>query len=182
MADMNLITVLTSGGVAGLVGGFVALRISKRNILIENITKERKLWREKVRTKASEVVKYYQEKNHLRLMRLYVEFQIILNPNDKDDISILGTLWNMKKAKEDEDKEEDSNLIIEFSEKLSLLLKHDWERSKLEAKPVWRFREKAKSARCFREKAKSVRCFREKAERISYCCFKNKRIKKEANN
>jgi len=36
-----------------------------------------------------------------------------------------------------EEKKENSNLSIELSEKLSLLLKYDWERAKNEAKPVY---------------------------------------------
>ena len=62
-----------------------------------------------------------------------MEFQLILNPEDENDKSILDTLWAMQ------NKDEINDLIIEFSEKLSLLLKHDWERAKLEAKPVWHF-------------------------------------------
>ena len=75
----------------------------------------------------------YEGNDASRLKELYVEFQLILNPEDKNDKSILDTLWAMQ------NKDEKNNLLIliEFSEKLALLLKHDWERAKLEAKPLW---------------------------------------------
>jgi len=130
---MDLPTVLSSGVVAGLVAGLVTLRTTERKIAIENITQQRKLWRDKVREKALEVISAYQSENSTKLIELYVEFQLILNPEDDDDQSILDTLWAMQT------KADNSNISIEFSEKLSLLLKHDWERAKREAKPVWYF-------------------------------------------
>ena len=109
---MDLSTVLGSGVVAGLVAGLVTIRTAERKIAIENITHQRKLWREKIREKALETSRAYK----------------------------------------------DNDLIIEFFEKLALLLKHDWERAKLEAKPVWNSSGKPK--------------------RISYDEFKNKRANK----
>ena len=126
---MDLSTVLGSGVVAGLV----TLRTTERKIAIENITQQRKVWRDKVREKALETSKAYKDNDVSKLKELYVEFQLILNPEDENDKSILDTLWAMQ------NKDEINDLIIEFSEKLSLLLKHDWERAKLEAKPVWHF-------------------------------------------
>jgi len=61
--------------------------------------------------------------------------QLLLNPEDGDDKCILDTIWQML------EEPEAAKLHIVLAEKLSLLLKHDWERAKLEAKPVWyRFR------------------------------------------
>lgn len=57
-------------------------------------------------------------------------------------------------------KDENNDLVIEFMEKLALLLKHDWERAKLEAKPVWHFWGKPK--------------------RVAYDGFKNKRNAKSS--
>jgi hypothetical protein len=130
---MDLPTILSSGVVAGLVAGLVALRTSERKIAIENITQLRTLWRDKVRENALEVTSAYRYKNSTKLIDLYVTFQLILNPEDDDDLSILDTLWEMQAD------ESDSNLSIVFSEKLSQLLKHDWERAKIEAKPIWYF-------------------------------------------
>lgn len=130
---MDLTTILSSGVVAGLVAGLVTLRTTERKIAIENITQQRKLWRDKVREKSLEAAKGYKNNDASKLKELYGEFQLILNPEDDNDKSILDTLWQMQ----NEHKEKD--LIIEFTEKLALLLKHDWERAKLEAKSVWHF-------------------------------------------
>jgi len=151
---MDLTTILSSGVVAGLVAGLVTLRTTERKIAIENITQQRKLWRDKVREKSLEVAKGYKNNDASKLKELYGEFQLILNPEDDNDKSILDTLWQMQ----NEHKEKD--LIIEFTEKLALLLKHDWERAKLEAKPVWHFWGKPK--------------------RIPYNQFKNKRDAKNS--
>lgn len=151
---MDLTTILSSGVVAGLVAGLVTLRTTERKIAIENITQQRKLWRDKVREKSLEVAKGYKNNDASKLKELYGEFQLILNPEDDNDKSILDTLWQMQ----NEHKEKD--LIIEFTEKLALLLKHDWERAKLEAKPVWHFWGKPK--------------------RIDYNKFKNKRDAKNS--
>jgi len=151
---MDLSTVLGSGVVAGLVAGLVTLRTTERKIAIENITQQRQLWRDKVREKALETSKAHKDNDASKLKELYVEFQLILNPEDSNDKSIIDTLWEMQK------KDEKGDLIIEFTEKLSLLLKHDWERAKLEAKPVWHFWGKPK--------------------RISYNDFNNKRYEKSS--
>ena len=151
---MDLTTILSSGVVAGLVAGLVTLRTTERKIAIENITQQRKLWRDKVREKSLEVAKGYKNNDASKLKELYGEFQLILNPEDDNDKSILDTLWQMQ----NEHKEKD--LIIEFTEKLALLLKHDWERAKLEVKPVWHFWGKPK--------------------RIPYNKFKNKRDAKNS--
>lgn len=151
---MDLTTILSSGVVAGLVAGLVTLRTTERKIAIENITQQRKLWRDKVREKSLEAAKGYKNNDASKLKELYGEFQLILNPEDDNDKSILDTLWQMQ----NEHKEKD--LIIEFTEKLALLLKHDWERAKLEAKPVWHFWGKPK--------------------RIDYNKFKNKRDAKNS--
>lgn len=151
---MDLTTILSSGVVAGLVAGLVTLRTTERKIAIENITQQRKLWRDKVREKSLEAAKGYKNNDASKLKELYGEFQLILNPEDDNDKSILDTLWQMQ----NEHKEKD--LIIEFTEKLALLLKHDWERAKLEAKPVWHFWGKPK--------------------RIPYSKFENKRDAKNS--
>jgi len=127
---MDLATVLSSGVVAGLVAGLVTLRVNERKIAIENITQQRQIWREKIRLKAVEVVKEYASNNKPKIIELYVDFQLILNPEDKLDTSILDTIWKMSQT------ENDLSLSIELSEKLALLLKHDWERAKNESKPI----------------------------------------------
>jgi hypothetical protein len=128
---MDLPTILSSGVLAGLVAGLVTIRTSERKIAIENITQQRQLWREKIRDIAQRVNSSYQLNEQKELIALYVEIQLLLNPEDINDNSILDTLWEMISS------EEKDHLNFILSEKLSLLLKHDWERAKKEAKPIW---------------------------------------------
>lgn len=121
--------VLTSSVVAGVVSAFVSIWSTQRKISIENITKERKEWREKVRVKTLEVHNALVGRNDDELKRLKVEFTLILNPtvsSDNDDLSIIKCIKLPKEGNE-------INCSDEFSKKVSYLLKHDWERSKLEA-------------------------------------------------
>lgn len=142
---MDLNTVLTSTVIASLVSysiaGFVNTLKNERNISTKYITNERKLWRDKIRIKAREAVEAYNINNDLKLEILYIEFQLLLNPFDENDVSILDTLWEMKKVvvqfNSYKIKYKLENLPIVLSEKVSLLLKHDWERAKKEAKPFY---------------------------------------------
>lgn len=131
-AGMDIATVLSSGVVAGLIAGLVSLRTSERQIAIENITKQREIWRDKVRTKSLDVTNAIENKALSKLCGLYTEFSHLLNPEDTEDLAILSLLWCFKSG----DFEEKSH--VEFIERVSLLLKHDWERAKREAKP-WFF-------------------------------------------
>lgn len=120
--------VLTSSVIAGVVSAFVSVWTSQRKISIENITKERKEWREKIRRKSLEVHEAFLSRNSNDLSRLKVEFSLILNPKtkDNDDIEILECI-----KLPDEGKELHASDL--FVQKIAFLLKHDWERSKLEA-------------------------------------------------
>ena len=147
---MDLPTILSSGVVAGLVAGLVTLRTSERKIAIENITQQRQQWREKIRDVAQRIKSSYKNDEKEELQSQYVEMQLLLNPEDVDDRSILDTIWSMT------EESSPGALHIELAEKLSLLLKHDWERAKREAKPVWYRRSEIK--------------------RVSYNEFKSKRV------
>ena len=121
--------VLTSSVVAGVVSAFVSTWTAQRKISIENITKERKEWRKKIRVKSLEVHNALVGKNDDDLKRLKVEFTLILNPtisNDNYDIKIIEYI-----KLPDDGKEIDCS--DEFTKQVSYLLKHDWDRSKLEA-------------------------------------------------
>ncbi|WP_354688968.1 hypothetical protein MRK42_06960 [Aeromonas sp. 19NY04SH05-1] len=125
---MDITTILSSGVIAGAVAGFVTLRTSERKISIENITQQRQIWRDKIRQLAIDICSAYSRNERYKIKSYYIELQLLLNPDDGDDREILDTVWRMK------EREVIEGLDIEFSEKISLLLKHDWERAKLEAK------------------------------------------------
>ena len=99
--------------------------INGKNIKIEVITKERGMWREKIRELTELVNKLFYEKKFNEIQILIVSFQIRLNPNDKEDKEILSLLEKLVKEK---------NGIEDFNSKIAILLKNEWEKAKTEAK------------------------------------------------
>ena len=122
--------ILTSSVVAGLVAAFVAIWTTQVKISIENITQERAKWRNKVREKALEVHNAIVKKEEEKIRQLKVEFSVILNPSDVEDNLIIESI--KIPATGDELKQSD-----EFSKRIAMLLKHDWERAKLEAGSIF---------------------------------------------
>lgn len=97
-----------------------------RNVKVENVTKERAKWRDNVRLKSLEVHKAAVIQDAVRLDELHLEFSLILNPTDEMDRAILSTIRQLKSTP-------DEPHLTEFADRISLLLKHDWERAKSEA-------------------------------------------------
>lgn len=120
--------ILTSTVIAAIVAGAVAAWTAQRKVSIENITQDRRCWREKVRAKSLTVHDALVSRNKESLDRLRVEFRAILNPTDEDDGAIVSCMSLPDEGKEVARAEE-------FAERIALLLKHDWERVKLEAGP-----------------------------------------------
>ena len=127
----SFVTVLSSGLLAAIVSATVARLNSERNILIDNITKERKSWRDKIRKISTKVFDSYYSSSKLELKKLKAELQLILNPQDPDDNEILVHFETLIEKCDEVDDLAFSN----FNLTLSLLLKHDWERAKIEANP-----------------------------------------------
>lgn len=130
---MSFAAFLSSSVVGGLIAGFVALQNSERKIQIENVTQERAKWREKIRIKSSEVHQAAFASNALKLSELRLEFSINLNPFDTEDKNILSVIANLIDCDNRDAK------LVEFSDRIALLLKHDWQRAKYETRP-WCFR------------------------------------------
>jgi hypothetical protein len=122
--------ILTSSVISAFVAAFVTIWNAQKKISIENITQERAKWREKVREKTLDVHNAIIGENDEKLQRLKVEFSIILNPSDPEDNAILQSI---KVANSGEELKQSD----EFSKRIALLLKHDWERAKLEAGSIF---------------------------------------------
>ncbi len=125
ISTMDIPTVLGSGVIAAIISAWVARVNSERNIYIDNITKERAKWRESIRRIASE----YPGANEDAKAKLKIELASRLNPYDPEDIQLLESLRSVTADNQQE-------LTI----RISLLLKHDWERAKNEAKSFLRRR------------------------------------------
>lgn len=120
--------ILTSTVLAAIVAAIVAAWTAQRKISIENITQDRRAWREKVREKSLSVHDSMVSRDQESLDKLRAEFRAILNPTDDDDKAIISCISLPDEGKEVERAEE-------FAKRVALLLKHDWERVKLEAGP-----------------------------------------------
>jgi hypothetical protein len=129
-------TTLTAAIAAGsaIIGGIIvaaaSLRTSTRTIKIENITKERAKWRDKVRKRSLAVHRNAVKGDVLALEEHHLEFSLILNPLDPMDRAILALIRQLKTTP-------DESHLTEFADRISLLLKHDWQRAKWEAEDDW---------------------------------------------
>ncbi len=122
-------TAATSAVLSAFVTGFVARRTSERAIQIENITKERAKWRDKVREQALAVHRAVRQKDAAALGELRLSLSLNLNPTDLEDVAILSAVTAMANATTP-----DERAGQEFGDRIALLLKHDWDRAKNEAK------------------------------------------------
>ena len=101
--------------------------IAQRQIWMQHVTAERAKWRENIRALALEVHNAIMCGDTEKLGRLQNEFRVLLDPFDCHDQAILNSMVM------DETRQERQEQAEEFAGRISLLLKHDWERVKMEA-------------------------------------------------
>ena len=120
-----VLAVITLTGV--LITACVTWLIAQRQILAQHVTAERAKWRKNVRAQALEAHDAILCGDAKKIGRLQNEFRALLNPIDCQDQAILDCMTVKQSCQQ---REEGAR---EFAERISLLLKHDWERAKLEA-------------------------------------------------
>lgn len=125
MQNPILLAVITLVGVT--LTAFVTWLIAQRQTWMQHVTAERAKWRENIRAQALEVHNAIMCGNTEKLGRLQNEFRVLLDPFDCHDQAILDSMVM------DESRQEQQERTDEFAGRISLLLKHDWERAKLEA-------------------------------------------------
>ena len=125
MQNSILLAVITLVGVT--LTAFVTWLIAQRQILVQHVTAARDEWRKNIRAQALEVHNAIMCRDTEKLGRLQNEFRLLLNPFDCQDQEILDSMAV------DESRQERQERTEEFAGRISLLLKHDWERAKLEA-------------------------------------------------
>ena len=125
MQESIILAVITLMGVA--ITAFVTWLIAQRQISAKHVTAERAKWRDKIRTQALEAHDAILGGDAAKVGRLQSEFRALLNPFDCHDQAILDCMTVDKSCQEREKRAD------EFARRISLLLKHDWERAKLEA-------------------------------------------------
>jgi len=116
---MDWNTIIGSGVFSVIVSALVSKAVAERRIYVENITRERAKWRERIRR----VIQEYPIATDSQKIKLEMEFVSRLNPYDSEDLKLLESLKNT-----------DNNNREELAIRAALLLKHDWERAKNEAK------------------------------------------------
>lgn len=127
--------------------------IAERRIAMKYITEERAKWRDKVRKLALKGYDKILKRNEEGIRRVRSELRVLLNPFSREDRKIIwcmivnGPRQTRKRRAE------------RFDRRISLLLKHDWERAKLEAGwflPRWTLRAKRHSLVC--DRGKGCKC------------------------
>ncbi|KAF1073608.1 hypothetical protein [Halodesulfovibrio sp. MK-HDV] len=117
--ELLFTTGVLSAGIAALVAG---LNVSK-TISAQNVTQERKLWRETIRKLTLEVHDALSNGDEQKLLKLRTSFTNLLNLTHYEDRKLIACI----ELGGDVGKKQN-----EFAERISFLLKHDWERVKHE--------------------------------------------------
>lgn len=116
-------------GFLGVLLGVVFQKVSTdKEKYVENITKERKEWRQTIR----ELTEKLNEKN-ADYNLLKVKFQIRLNPLESSENQDWEIVELFNKLENEKSRCIQKQLVEELNQRIALLLKHDWERVKLEA-------------------------------------------------
>ena len=97
----------------------------------EYVTKERQTWRTEIRKRFEEVA---YTMDIAKLQKFVVFMNTRLNPYDVRDVEIIENLKDIEKQLKDRTEEKLDEKWEELSVRISLLLKHDWERIKKESK------------------------------------------------
>ncbi|MDE0031523.1 MAG: hypothetical protein OXU75_00055 [Deltaproteobacteria bacterium] len=123
------------------MGAILVWWVAERNIATKYVTEERAKWREEIRELAEKIHDAILRGDFPRLRRLRRQLEMRLNPTDDEDKAILASVKDHNRD--------------EFFKGISRMLKHDWERAKVEARfwPnwIWRVERDGKAARLERD-------------------------------
>ena len=145
----SILSGLSIAVVGGWVASFIGFRKDERSVQLNQITEERKKWRDNMRKLSAEISALYIENKTTPSPRevaaLRATLATSINPKDlKNDGAILSHYDRLFSAESDD--------LSVFNHRIALLLKHDWERVKWECmplylKPFFRFTQKQRAWR-----------------------------------
>lgn len=128
---MNWETLLSSTVIAGLVAALISLRTNERKIHIENITQERAKWRASMRELADGIIKAATTHDSQIVTLQCSQLSLNLNPFDAEDKALILVAQQLANPVGLDSR------VQEFTDRMALLLKHDWDRAKREAHPTF---------------------------------------------
>ena len=123
-----VIALITLTGVA--ITALVTWSIAQRRIAAQYVTGERAKWRDEIRSKAPEVHSAILNGQSTKIAQIRIEFGALLNPFDPHDQGLLNCMVVTSSQ------EARKTTADDFAERIRLLLKHDWDRAKLEASGI----------------------------------------------
>lgn len=118
---------LGSAAAASLVTALFTKSIADKNVRIQSITEERRKWRDKIRDIVAEVnaICLGEGPSSEKASVLEAELRVRLNPSDDDDNAIVKCLEDIIESKS-------TKRLAEFNKRTAIMLKHDWDRAKIE--------------------------------------------------
>ncbi|MCF8316993.1 MAG: hypothetical protein K9I71_12750 [Ignavibacteriales bacterium] len=119
-----IVAIITSLSIGSIIGSYLQKRINDKNNSLKHITNERRKWRKRIR----ELIPQLRDDNNVNVEKIASELQLRLNPEDPKDLYIVNKLKNLSDYSADKNKLKD-----EIENAVSFLLKHDWERVKIES-------------------------------------------------
>tara|TARA_R110000823_G_scaffold47903_16_gene121950 strand:+ start:42438 stop:43061 length:624 start_codon:yes stop_codon:yes gene_type:complete len=121
-----LVALLGSAVAASLITALFAKAQTDKGAIVDNIIKERKAWRDKLRVLVSCTEGFFNKRDSGGLASIEAQLVVLLNPYDSEDLAIIHALNRIP------EKWEKAHLE-EFVDRVAYLLKHDWERVKQES-------------------------------------------------
>ncbi|WP_063562941.1 hypothetical protein [Paenibacillus sp. O199] len=133
--DATVLTaILSSSVIAAIISGIVAKKTNDKNMSLKYITEERANWRKTVKENTALLYNqiYSKDQDEGRIRELITHLIVSLNPSkdeeSKLDIEIKNTLVAIEEGNRD------YKMLEHLRNCISILMKHDWERSKNETK------------------------------------------------
>ena len=120
------IDIWTAAVVSGIASAMLTSLLSQKKIKAESVVAERTKWRENIRSLSKQIYDASSVKNISLLDALKHELILRLNPFDQMDLEIIRLIEHF-------DNESNPEMFNrEFTSRISLLLKYDWEVAKYE--------------------------------------------------
>jgi len=119
--------------IGGWIASLLAFRKDERAVQLEQITKERAKWRDSMRELSEEIAAVLAEeigtRDTIKVASMRARLATSISPKDSFDREILAHYDDLFSG-------ESGDLKL-FVRRISLLLKHDWERVKWECMPLY---------------------------------------------